>query len=194
MEHLGSGTANNSSRVEATAGLDPNNELERAQAKWDKDVAAILGKVQTRANIYMWLGYVVYGMGSVLIMILMRNQAALATAVVMFFFQLCVIYFGTRVIFPNIAGAFQVGLLANRNSMPAFIRLAQVAGDGENSPLIKAINQAALDIRTTGDTIRQEIAGLKDMYARPIVPPARKIVAPPVTEIKSAEPAQTSDA
>lgn len=172
----------------------PVNELAPEQAKWDRDVAAILKKVQFKGTVYMMLGYVVYGLGSVGIMLAMKDQAAMATAVVMFFFQLCVIYFGTKVIFPNIAGAFQVGLLANRNSMPAFIKLAEVAGDGKNSPLIKSIEKAGLDIQATGDTIRQEIAGLKDAMTKPIAPPFKKLVAPPITETKSAEPAQASGA
>jgi hypothetical protein len=143
------------------------------------------------AIVYMMLGYIVYGLGSVAIMWFLRNQASLATAVVMFFFQLCVIYFGTKVIFPNIAGAFRVGLLANRNSMPAFIKLAEIAGDKEKSPLIEAINKAALDIRNTGDTIRNEIAGLKAAMTKPIASPLdkMKIVTPP-PEVKSAEPAE----
>jgi hypothetical protein len=110
----------------------------------------------------------------------------------MYFFQMLVVYFGTMVIFPNISGAFKVGLLANRNSMPAFIKLAEVAGDGEKSPLIKAIRDAALDIRTTGDTIRQEIAGLKESMTKPIAAPFKKIVAPLSVETKSAEPAEAA--
>jgi hypothetical protein len=165
------------------------NQLQDQQQKWDADVAGILKGVRKVAVVYMLLGYVVYGLGSVAIMWFLRDHAAFATAIVMFFFQLCVIYFGTKVIFPNIAGAFRVGLLANRNSMPAFIKLAEIAGDKNNSPLIKAINDAALDIRNTGDTIRQEIAGLKEAMTKPIAPPFKKIVAPVAVETKSAEPA-----
>lgn len=169
----------------------PVNQLHEAQVSWDADVDKIVRGVKRISIIYALLGYVVYGLGSVAIMYFMRAQAAMATAMVMFFFQLCVIYFGTVVLFPNIAGAFRVGLLANRNSMPAFIKLAEVAGDHEKSPLIKAIRDAALDIRNTGDTIRQEIAGLKDAMTKPIAPPFKKIVAPPSVETKSAEPAET---
>jgi len=179
---------------DTTVKMQPRNELASEQAKWDRDVSAILKKVQFRGTVYMMLGYIVYGLGSVAIMWFMRSQAALATAMVMFFFQLCVIYFGCKVIFPNIAGAFQVGLLANRNSMPAFIKLAEVAGDQDNSPLIKSIKQAGLDIKATGDTIRQEIAGLREAMVKPIAPPFKKIVPPPIAETKSAEPAQTSGA
>lgn len=168
------------------------NQLQDQRAVWDADVEAILKKVKRVSMIYAALGYIVYGLGSVAIMYFMRAQAAMATAMVMFFFQLCVIYFGTVVIFPNIAGAFRVGLLANRNSMPAFIKLAEVAGDGEKSPLIKAIRDAALDIRTTGDTIRQEIAGLRESMTKPIASPLdrKKIVAPPLEVVPSAEPAK----
>lgn len=168
------------------------NQLKDQQQIWDNDVADILSRVKRAATVYMLLGYIVYGLGSVAIMWFLRNQPAFATAVVMFFFQLCVIYFSTKIIFPNISGAFRVGLLANRNSMPAFIKLAEIAGDREKSPLIEAINKAALDIQKAGDTIRQEIAGLRESMTKPITPPFKKLVAPPSVETKSAEPAKVA--
>ena len=170
--------------------MDP---MKFAVESWDREVAATLKKVKRTGRIYLVLGWGLYGLGSLAIMYFMRNQPALATAAVMYFFQILVVYFGTMVIFPNISGAFQVGLLANRNSMPAFIKLAEIAGDKEKSPLIEAINKAALDIRTTGDTIRNEIAGLKEAMTKPIAPSFKKIVAPPL-ETKSAEPAQVNGA
>lgn len=48
----------------------------------------------------------------------------------------------------------------------------------------------ALDIQKSGDTIRQEIAGLKEALTKPIKPPATRIVAPPL-ETKSAEPVES---
>lgn len=50
-----------------------------------------------------------------------------------------------------------------------------------------------LDIQKSGDTIRQEIAGLKEALVKPIAPPFKKIVAAPL-ETKSAEPAQVNGA
>lgn len=46
-------------------------------------------------------------------------------------------------------------------------------------PLAKRL---ALDIREAGDTIRDEVAELRKALTRPIVPPSRKIVAPPMED------------
>lgn len=99
------------------------------QAQWDQKVEKILKNVRGKASLFMWLGYGVYGLGSIAIMYFMRDQPGLATAVVMFFFQLCVIYFGTRQIFPCIAGGFWLGIEANRDSVPAFSELAKISKD-----------------------------------------------------------------
>jgi hypothetical protein len=138
---------------------------------WDEEVEEILAQIRSEAKTYMVLGFGIYGLGSVAIMYFMRANPGLATATVMFFFQLCVIYFATRVIFPCISGAFRVGLLANRKSMPSFEKLAEVTGDPERSPVVLRIERAILDMKEEGVKIRSELSKMVDVFTTPIKPP-----------------------
>jgi len=146
---------------------------------WDVKVDSCLKKISREANIYLVLGLVLYGGGSALIIHFLRAQPLLVTLVVMYFFQILVIIFGTRIIFPCIAGAFKVGLLANRESMPTFEKLAEVASDDEKSILVRELRKVSLDFRAVGDSIREEVAGLREALTKPIKPLVRTIVAPP---------------
>lgn len=101
---------------------------------WQLRVDEILAKTQARARRLMWLGFIVYGLGSAAILWFMRNAPALATASIMFFFQLLVIYMATREIFPCISGSFKLAIEANRDAVPAFEEL----GD-----LVREVRQAA---------------------------------------------------
>lgn len=109
---------------------------------WEFRLSKILSEIYTRATRLAILGYTVYGTGSFLILWLVKDKA-LATVLVMFFFQLLVIYFGTREMYPCIAGGFRAALEANRDSVPLFEKLA--AGveafekDPDHHPLVKTI-------------------------------------------------------
>jgi hypothetical protein len=142
---------------------------------WPEEVREITQAVQRRGSVYLTLGLGIYGLGSILILYFMRNIPNLATAVVMFFFQLCVIYFATKVIYPCIGGGFWLSIAANRDSVPAFKRLAE-------QDIKASLEKASLDIQKAGDTIRNEVAELRKALTKPIVPPSRKIVAPPMEE------------
>lgn len=146
-----------------------------SEKTWDQEVEAILAQIRKEAKTYMGLGFGVYGLGSVAIMYFMRANPGLATAAVMFFFQLCVIYFCTRVIFPCISGAFRVGLLANRKSMPSFEKLAEVTGDPDKSPVVQRLERAALDIKDEGVKIRGELTRMADAFTKPITPPPPRV-------------------
>lgn len=137
---------------------------------WDAKVESCLRRIRREANVYLILGLTLYGGGSGLIIYLLRNQPLLVTLVVMYFFQILVIVFGTRIIFPCIAGAFRVGLLANRESMPAFEKLSEVASGGESSPIVRELRQVSLDFRSAADRIQSEISRLREALMRPIVP------------------------
>lgn len=150
---------------------------------WPEEVREIVGAIQRRGTTYLLLGFGIYGIGSLLIMYFMRNQPALATAAVMFFFQLCVIYFATKVIYPCIGGGFWMAIAANRDSVPAFKKLA--AQDIKGS-----LEKASLDIQKAGDTIRNEVAELRKALTKPIVAPARKIEPPPKGVLEGVHPAE----
>lgn len=150
---------------------------------WDAKVGSCLGRIKREANVFLTLGIVLYGAGSGVIIYALRSQPLLVTLVVMYFFQILVIIFGTRIIYPCIAGAFRVGLLANRESMPTFEKLAEVAGGGENSSLVKELRQVSLDFRQAGDRIQSEVSKLREALTRPIVPRA---LASPAKEMADA--------
>jgi hypothetical protein len=94
----------------------------------------------------MTLGYVVYGGGTALMLIFIPDKA-LATVLVMFFFQLMVLYFGTKEMYPAIQGAFRTALEANRDSVPLFESLAagvnRLETDPANHPLVKEVGDRA---------------------------------------------------
>jgi hypothetical protein len=101
----------------------------------------------------MLLGYAVYGGGSALILYAVKDKG-FATVLVMYFFQLMVLYFGTKEMYPAIQGAFRVGIEANRDSVPIFEKLAdsvhKLESEPQNHPLVKEVEtkvRQALDER-----------------------------------------------
>jgi len=143
-----------------------NDSPGQAQAEWDRKVNETLAGVFRVSTIYMVLGLLIYGGGSGILIYLLREQPLLVTLVVMYFFQLLVIIFGTRILFPNISGAFRVGLLANRDTVPVFTEMKDTLRRAD-----ERMEKASLDIRETGDKIHQEVKRLADSMDRPIRPP-----------------------
>lgn len=130
---------------------------------WDLRVEAILKSVRRRGTILMTLGYVVYGGGTFLLLTFVKDKA-FATVLVMFFFQLMVLYFGTKEMYPAIQGAFRTALEANRDSVPLFESLADFAkklqSDPENSPLVKAIGDRVEKL------VQEKVTPVVDTWAR----------------------------
>lgn len=126
-------------------------------------VNAILKSVRRRATVLMLLGYVIYGGGSAVILYFIKDKG-FATVLVMYFFQLMVLYFGTREMYPAIQGAFRTSLEATRDSVPVFEKLAEaVEGlnqDPGNHPLVKEIEGK---IRQAVD---EKIVPVVDTWAR----------------------------
>ena len=109
---------------------------------WDAKVQKTLSSVHREASILMWLGFIVYGAGSAAILVFVKNPG-MATATVMYLFQLLVLFFGTRKMYPAIAGGFRIGLDANRSSMPLFEKtsaaIERLETDPESHPVVKAV-------------------------------------------------------
>jgi hypothetical protein len=120
--------------------------MTQSKLHWDVRVQEILTSVRRRGAILMSLGYALYGGGSAAILYFVHDKA-FATILVMYFFQLMVLYFGTREMYPAIQGAFRVGLEANRDSVPLFEKLAEgvhrLESDPANHPLVKEIGDRA---------------------------------------------------
>lgn len=135
-------------------------------SEWDRKVADTLKRVSRTATIYTILGIGVYGGGSIGLILWLHDNPMLLTLVVMFFFQLCLIYFGTQAIFKCIAGGFHVGLLANRETVPVFDKMRVSLEDAREQ-----LERTALDIRESGDRIHEEVRGLREAFTKPITPP-----------------------
>lgn len=109
---------------------------------WDVRVQGILKSVNRRATILMTLGYLVYGCGGVAILVFIPDKP-FAGLVCMFFFQLLILYFGSKEMYPCIAGGFKAGLEANRDSVPLFEKIAKgvddLEKDPENHPVVQAV-------------------------------------------------------
>lgn len=155
---------------------------------WDEKVDSCLKGVYREASILMWLGFIVYGGGSACILWAMHRNPTLATAVVMFFFQLLVIFFGTRKLYPCISGAFRVGLLANRDSIPTFDRLGKVVDKVE----VK-LDDPALDFRAEAGKIRDELTEIRKALTKPVSQPMQKIGRLAATECVEAKGAGKTD-
>jgi hypothetical protein len=130
-----------------------NSAQNSKRPEWDVRVQTILRSVRKRATILMLLGYAVYGGGSALILYAVKDKG-FATVLVMYFFQLMVLYFGTKEMYPAIQGAFRVGIEANRDSVPIFEKLAdsvhKLESEPQNHPLVKEVEtkvRQALDER-----------------------------------------------
>lgn len=114
----------------------------KEKPNWDTRVQAILKSVNRRATILMTLGYLVYGCGGIAILILIPDKT-FAGLVCMFFFQLLILYFGSKEMYPCIAGGFKAGLEANQDSVPLFEKIAKGVDDleknPENHPVVKVV-------------------------------------------------------
>lgn len=100
---------------------------------WDVRVQQILASVRRRARNLMLLGYFIYGGGTAALLYFIPDKT-LATVLVMFFFQLLVLYFGTREMYPAIQGGFRTSLEATRDSVPVFEKIAEGVSQLENDP------------------------------------------------------------
>jgi hypothetical protein len=100
---------------------------------WDTRIQAIIKSVNRRGTILMTLGYLVYGCGGTAIFILVADKT-LAGVMCMFFFQLLILYFTSKEMYPCIAGGFRAGLEANRDSVPLFEKIAKGVDDLEKNP------------------------------------------------------------
>ena len=100
---------------------------------WDVRVEQIVRGSKRRGTWYLLLGLAVYGGGSAVIIASLWNNPTIATACVMFLFQLCVMYFGTKVMYPRFDGVFLLSIEANRDAVPAFEKFERKMADIEEA-------------------------------------------------------------
>lgn len=136
---------------------------------WDAKVGAVLARIRRASLIYLTLGLVIYGCGSAIIFMSLKDNPGLATAVVMYFFQILVVIFSTTVLYPCIGGGFHVGLLANRESMPAFQELGDLIK--EVKPTLARADRVGARVETAFDEglveeVREALQEIRE-FSRP---------------------------
>lgn len=136
------------------------------------EVDGVLKRLKRRAQIYQWLGFTVYIGGSVALVAFIPNpQVALVFQ--MLLFQCIIIYIFTHHegIFTAMRGAFEVGLIANRQMIPAMEKLGEILT--KVSPQLSQegeFRKLALDFKEEAVKLRTEVGRLADGMNRPIVP------------------------
>ena len=96
------------------------------QVPWDIFVEEMLRGVCQRGRRLFVVGVVVYGGGTAAILSLVPNSA-LALALQMILFQMCVMYAAMMEMYPCIRGAFLTSLEGSNRSVPAMERMGEAA-------------------------------------------------------------------
>ena len=121
-------------------------------------VDEVLARLKRKGRIYLCLGLTIYVGGSLSLLAVVENKS-LAAILQMVLFQIMLIYVFTVEMFPAIRGAFEVGLIANRQMIPTM--------EGVRSKLDTA---SALDILAEARKIRMSLEAISDGMYRPITP------------------------
>lgn len=109
-------------------------DLDRAQAmksvpkSWDERVRDIQLRTGRKAATLMWAGFGVYGTSGISIFIIFGDRP-MAGYLVMFFFQLCVLWFGTRRMYQKFATSTELMIEAGRDSEDSQRNLSSAAED-----------------------------------------------------------------
>lgn len=134
---------------------DPLNKFGVRPVPWDVKVDAILSGIYRRSKIYCMAGIGIFlpGVWALLTFIPDKSIASLA---VFIFFDVIVIASFTLIVYPNFAGAFRVGLAANREMLGAMERLGRIAETGDH-PTVRKIEDAAVRAAEDMHAVRVEI-------------------------------------
>lgn len=116
---------------------DPLNKPAKTPVPWDVKVDAILADIRRRSKIYCAAGIGIFLPGAWAILHFIADKS-LAGMCVFIYFDVIVIASFTLLVYPNFAGAFRVGLAANREMLGTLERMT------ENNPTVKKIEDAAL--------------------------------------------------
>lgn len=140
----------------------PSKKVEATRShEWNARVARIIADSQRRGSFYLVLGYAVYGGGSAVILAFLWHTPAIATALIMFLFQVCVMYFGTKVMFPRFDGMFWITIEGNRDSVPAFEKIARTAEDTDIKAFVKEGRAAFADMSRAAASSSETLVSMK---------------------------------
>lgn len=132
-------------------------------------VDIVLERLRRKGRIYMALGFIFYIGGSLSLLWFIENKGT-AAILQMILFQAMLIYVFTKEMYPAIRGAFEVGLIANRQAIPAMERLASVMEKVEPLVADSELKRKALDLQAEVGKLRGEVGRLADSLNSPIVP------------------------
>lgn len=121
---------------------------------WDAKVERIVRTANRRGAQLFWLGLGIYGTGSAIIFSFLWKNPTIATAFVMFLFQLCMMFFGTKKMYPKFDGAFWLQIEANRDAVPTFAKLAQAVSEAEKEAVLPNLTKSVKDLK-------ESVSGLK---------------------------------
>lgn len=108
--------------------LNQSGKTPMVSPTWDDRVREAQARTSREAVILMWLGFIVYGGVGISIFIVFGDRP-LAGYLVMFFFQLCVLWFGTRKMYQKFATSTELMIEAGRHSEASNKSLSAAADD-----------------------------------------------------------------
>lgn len=128
---------------------DPLNKPAKTPVPWDVKVDAILASIRRRSLIYCAAGLGIFLPGAAAILALVPKD--LASMCVFIFFDAIVIASFCLIVYPNFAGAFRVGLAANREMLGKMEQMT------EDNPTVKKIEDAAMGAAADMKAVRVAI-------------------------------------
>lgn len=134
---------------------DPLNETGRHKIPWDTRVGDILLGIRNRAIFFCVAGLGTYLPGSLALLVFVPDKAV-ATLLVMMFFQVLALIGFCLIMYPAIGGAFKVGLAANREMMGTMEKVEALLDRGDH-PTLRKIEETALGAAADMKAIRVAI-------------------------------------
>ena len=121
--------------------------METEQKSWNDRVKDIVRASNRRGAALFWLGFCVYGGGSTIILALLWRNPTIATALVMFLFQLCIMFFGTMKMYPKFDGGFWLQIEANRDTVPTFETISDTVKKFDKEKTVEVLQTTLAEVR-----------------------------------------------
>lgn len=131
------------------------DETGRHKIPWDTRVEDILRGIARKAIFYCTAGLGLYIPGSLALLLFVPDKAV-ATLLVMMFFQVLALIGFCLIMYPAIGGAFKVGLEANREMMSTMEKVEALLDRGDH-PTLRKIEETALGAAADMKAIRVAI-------------------------------------
>ncbi len=136
---------------------DNLNSSQSIKISWDERVKRIKAKTAREAALLMWLGFGFYGSAGIAIFVIFGDRP-LAGYLVMFLFQLCVLWFGTRKMYNRFSTSVELGIEAGRDASASY----------------DSLNSAAKDMKRIRERVEKDTAPLP-LTRRPVLEEVEKV-------------------